>query len=385
MAAFDHITRAYEILASDSLLRNETSPTNNIDGISIEIFKSILRAHSWRFNGIKGIRKPKFSSDPVFYQDRQNNQEVEFELDFNILLLVLWHKFKTCHNSELCSAQYENPFPLSNPKIWTDKWKEKFDVPADISLIDVSVVEDSSAVESIKKLIGGCSCYCGGPFTHSNIVGGRIPREMFIQFFLVTILREDSELFDLASVAIPQATRNSMLDTEFEDSKLSSFSMSLLDPTDSMNLDASPNKRNPILKRKSRRFFTAVTDVFQSPIVRPIYFNEGWRQCWLASRFLYREHPPEYIEFSKSKIFDIHWWKVLFERIIGSQEFDIITDALFATAMVIFIGFAPSVGLMIVWIIYALIETTLRLSFKGLRRSDHSSPLVILLIELDDQ
>lgn len=368
MAAFHHVTRAYEVLASDTISRSESSPQQFFDGIPIDAFKGVVRAYSWRFNGLKGIRKPKYPTEPLYYQDSHPNQE-EFELDINIVLLILWYTFKSCHNSDLCSAQYLNPFPTSEPPIWTEKWNEKFDVPPELSLIDLSVVKNVENINSIKKLIGGCSCYCGGPFAQSNIVGERIPREMFIQFFLVTILREDSELFDLASVAIPQAPRiNSTIENEFDDSKLSNFSASFLDPIESFNLDPPSNKRNPLLKRKSRRFFTAVTDVFQSPIVRPIYFNEGWRQCWLASRFMFRERPSNFVDDGKNHLYDIKWWMGELERIISSQEFDIITDALFATAMILFIGFFPSIGLMTVWILYAVTETCLRLYFKGPRR-----------------
>jgi hypothetical protein len=424
MATFNLISRSYELLSMNQTLNPiDTTTARKFDGIPIDLFRNLIRAHSWRFPPLKGLRKPNSSFETFSDSSRFTGETQEgFEIDLNILLLILWRTYQSCHNSDLCSAQYSKPHLSPLPfNDWTEKWREKFDVPPALSLVDVSMSQNPELMQLVQNRIGGCSCTFGGPFSshlqlpqqqqHPPETGDRIPREMFIQFFLVTILKADSEFFDLPSIAISTENQQQMTaasdtaprsshdnnDFEDEESKFSKISFSFLSsseisrsnppllphqhyhqPQTQQQLDTPTHRRggtegsgtDPLLKRKSRRFFTAVTDVFVSPVVNPVYFNEGWRQCWLASRFLFRERPPEHLAaVPHSKIFfHSQWWRSEFERIIGSQEFDLLTDAMFATVMILFLGFFPSVGLMVTWTIYAVLETTLRLSFKGIRR-----------------
>lgn len=375
------ISRSYEILSSNATLSpTDTISAPKLDGIAIDLFKNLLRAHSWRFPPLEGFRKPRLPSE-LYSDARVNGKPQEgFDIDLQILLLILWRTYQSCHNSDLCSTPYSNlevpPLPFDD---WTAKLRDKFDIPPELSLIDVAVSENPELMQSVRKLLGGCSCSFSGPFGQHSGAGDRVPREMFIQFFLVTILKADSEFFDLSSIGVAASeSPNINLDTYEHESKLSKISFSLLSSEashlNSQQLDSSTHhivgETPHLLKRKSRRFFTAVTDVFVSPVVRPIYFNEGWRQCWLASRFLFRERPQEYPVkvFHLEIFFRLQWWRSGLERIVGSQEFDLLTDAMFATVMVVFLGFFPSVGLMVTWTSYAVLETILRISFKGRRR-----------------
>jgi hypothetical protein len=430
MATFNLISRSYDLLSSNSTLNpTNSSSSRKFDGIPIDLFTDLIRAHSWRFPPLKGLRKPLSSSDSFLAnvsesepleQKASGATGGEFEKDLNMLLLLLWRTYQNCHTSDLCSAQYSSLSAHFSPTLpsdsWTEKWREKFDVPPELSLVDLSPCENSELMRSVRKLIGGCSCSVGGPFSQHPEVGDRMPREMFLQFFLVAILKADSDLFDLSSIAlspsqdtvIAEAGEDLDLPSEGEgdaESKLSKMSFSLLSSEINTQLLSTPptlprgdsgwagggigtdsgSTRGTMLKRKSRRFFTAVTDVFVSPVVKPIYFNEGWRQCWLASRFLYRERPPrEYFSVHRphsgishssqatGRFLNVQWWQDSLERIVGSQEFDILTDAMFATVMVLFLGFFPSVGLMVTWTLYAVLETSLRFLFKGIRRFSSS-------------
>lgn len=289
-----------------------------ISSIPIEVFRNLIRTHSWHFKHLDGLRKPSHEFDPdsplpeqLLYQennqnntnnDNNNNNEdqkniEDFEVDMNILLLMLWHTYKHCHNSPLCSAQFSNPHLSSDPYIWTEKWRDKFDVPIDIPLVDVSWCSNYPEImDSITKLIGGCAC-CG--ITYNQIDNGnRIPREMFIQFFLVAILKENSEFFDLSSISsigeVKQSQQQQLqsqqlqlhsqqsqqgLSQQIENSFISNSNItkissswisqgggipefSQMDGTNS--IDISPSRLPSVnVRRKSRRC-AAVTDIIQS-------------------------------------------------------------------------------------------------------------------------
>jgi hypothetical protein len=421
MAAFNHISRAHELLLQ---FHQPSNKLRKSDGIPIDLFKSLIRTHSWHFNSLEGIRKPSYPLE-AFLDDRNpplssslspSLQQEDFEVDLSILLLLFWQTYQSCHNSDLCSVHSSSAIlpPLDTSSFsgnhWTEKWKEKFDVPSDLCLFDASVCQHNPELMStIRMLIGGCSCCLGGRNQYQSqrpSGGDQIPREMFIQFFLVSILKGDSEYFDLSSVAKSSthtgvgvgvsdpadlSFHSEIAPSDFEDSQLSALTANFLSSFESPPITVSnygetsipvstmqdsgpfvtPTKRDRHLRRKSRRFFTAVTDVYQSPISKPVYFNEGWRQCWLASRFVFREKRSDdssLLLLGLERYLTPRWWRHFLERVIGSQEFDLATDALFTTVMVLFIGFYPSIGLMVTWIFYAVIETTLRVYFKGVRR-----------------